>query len=479
MTKNILPVILSGGTGSRLWPLSRASFPKQYLSIKNKDSLSFLQETVKRVKKNENIDDPLIICNEEHRFIVAEQLRNIDVNYKSILLEPFGRNTAPAVTLAAIKAMDEGGDPILLVLPSDHIIKNIEQFNKVLDSAIQYCEAGKLVTFGIIPNKAETGYGYIESENVLDDKKLNGENIIRFIEKPDKDRAKIFISDKRFSWNSGIFLFKSSIFIDEIKKNNPEIYELCKKSLATKLLDLDFQRLEKRFFSLCPSISIDNAIMEKTNLGVVLPLNAGWNDMGSWESMWEVSDKDPKGNVSQGNVILENVSNCYLRSEDNRLIVGNGLNDLIVIDTLDAILIISKDNSQKVKEIVNQMLLDNKDEALIQKTIFRPWGNYHSIAKGTNWQVKKIIVKPNESLSLQMHNFRSEHWVVVSGIALVEINGKEKILDANQSIYIPPKSKHRLTNSGEEPLILIEVQSGNYLGEDDIVRFEDKYGRII
>ena len=479
MTKNILPVILSGGTGSRLWPLSRASFPKQYLSIKNKDSLSFLQETVKRVKKNENIDDPLIICNEEHRFIVAEQLRNIDVNYKSILLEPFGRNTAPAVTLAAIKAMDEGGDPILLVLPSDHIIKNIEQFNKVLDSAIQYCEAGKLVTFGIIPNKAETGYGYIESENVLDDKKLNGENIIRFIEKPDKDRAKNFISDKRFSWNSGIFLFKSSIFIDEIKKNNPEIYELCKKSLATKLLDLDFQRLEKRFFSLCPSISIDNAIMEKTNLGVVLPLNAGWNDMGSWESMWEVSDKDPKGNVSQGNVILENVSNCYLRSEDNRLIVGNGLNDLIVIDTLDAILIISKDNSQKVKEIVNQMLLDNKDEALIQKTIFRPWGNYHSIAKGTNWQVKKIIVKPNESLSLQMHNFRSEHWVVVSGIALVEINGKEKILDANQSIYIPPKSKHRLTNSGEEPLILIEVQSGNYLGEDDIVRFEDKYGRII
>ena len=476
-SNKIVPVILSGGTGSRLWPLSRASFPKQYLSIENTNSLSFLQETVKRVSKNKNIDDPIIICNEENRFIVAEQLRSIEVNYKSILLEPFGRNTAPAVTLAAIKAMEDGEDPILLVLPSDHLIKNLKQFNKVLDSANQYCEAGKLVTFGIIPTKAETGYGYIESENVLDVKKLNGENIIRFIEKPNKDRAKEFLSDKRFSWNSGIFLFKSSIFINEIKKNNPDIYELCKQSLANKLLDLDFQRLDKRFFSLCPNISIDNAIMEKTDLGVVIPLNVGWSDIGSWESMWEVSDKDSKGNVLQGNLIIENVNNSYLRSENNKLIVGIGFNDLIVIDTSDAILIIRKDESQEVKKIVHQLVLDNKPEALIHKTIYRPWGNYHSIAQGSNWQVKKIIVKPHESLSLQIHNFRSEHWVVVSGTALVEINGEEKFLNKNESCYIPVGSKHRLSNRGEEILTLIEVQSGSYFGEDDIIRLSDKYGR--
>ena len=473
----IVPVILSGGTGSRLWPLSRASYPKQYLSIQNQDSLSFLQETIKRVSKNKNFDDPIIICNEENRFIVAEQIKNIEVNYKSILLEPFGRNTAPAATLAAIKAMEDEEDPILLVLPSDHLIKNLKQFNKVLDYAIQYCEDGKLVTFGIVPNKAETGYGYIESENVLDINKLNGENIIRFIEKPNKDRAKEFLSDKRFSWNSGIFLFKSSIFINEIKKNNPEIYELCKKSLAKKLLDLDFQRLDKRFFSLCPNISIDNAIMEKTDSGIVIPMNVGWSDIGSWESMWEVSDKDSKGNVLQGNFILENVSNSYIRSENNRLIVGVGFNDLIVIDTSDAILIIRKEESQEVKKIVHQLVLDSKPEALIHKTIYRPWGNYDAIAKGHNWQVKKIIVKPNESMSLQKHNYRSEHWVVVSGTALVEINGEEKFLNKNESCYIPVGSKHRLSNIGQEMLTLIEVQSGSYFGEDDIIRFNDKYGR--
>ena len=476
MTKNILPVILSGGTGSRLWPLSRASYPKQYLKINDQDSLSFLQETVKRVTFNKDVDDPIIICNEEHRFIVAEQLRNIEVNYKSILLEPFGRNTAPAATLAALKAMENGQDPNLLVLPSDHLFKNLEHFDRVLDSAIKYCEGGKLVTFGIMPNKPETGYGYIESEEILDDKKLKGEKILRFIEKPNKELAKKFILEKRFSWNSGIFLFKASVFINEIKKRNLDIYQLCKKSLSTNLFDLDFQRLEKTFFSLCPNISIDNAIMEKTDLGVVLPLNAGWSDIGSWQSMWEVSKKNESENVIYGNVLANNVSNSYLRSSE-RLIVGIGLQDLIVIETIDAILVAKKGQDQEVKNIVNYLEEKGKSEANTHKTIYRPWGKYTSIASGKNWQVKEIIVKTGESLSLQLHKHRTEHWINVVGKALVEINGEEKILDKNESTYIPIGSKHRLTNIGDDHLIIIEVQSGHYLGEDDIIRFQDKYGR--
>ena len=476
ITKKIIPVILSGGTGSRLWPLSRASYPKQYLPIKNNDSLSFLQETVKRVSQNEDVDDPIVICNEEHRFIVAEQLRKIDVHCKSILLEPCGRNTAPAITIAAIKAIQNVVDPTLLVLPSDHLIKNLEEFNRVLNPAIECCDLGKLVTFGIVPDQPETGYGYIESEKILDPTRLRGEKIIRFIEKPDKDCAEKFILEKRFSWNSGIFLFKASIFIKEIKKRYPEIYELCKKSLSTKLYDLDFQRLEKSYFSLCPNISIDNAIMENTDLGVVFPLNVGWSDIGSWQSMWDVSDKNDLGNVISGNVITKDVKNSYLRS-DSRLIVGIGLENLIIIESDDAILIAKKSDSQKVKEIVQYLVSKNDDTAIRHKTVFRPWGNYMSLAQGNSWQVKKILVMPKQSLSLQMHNHRTEHWIIVDGTAVVEIDGNTKILNKNESTYIPLGSKHRLSNNSEKNLVLIEVQSGNYLGEDDIIRFEDKYGR--
>ncbi len=476
MINKILPVLLCGGSGTRLWPLSRASFPKQYLGMNPKESISFLQRTITRLENYDGINDPIVICNEEHRFIVAEQLRKINVVAKSILLEPIARNTAPAITAACLKSIEEEEDPSILVLPSDHIIQDNKTFLKVLEKAHHYVKQGKIVTFGITPHKAETGFGYIESEYPLNLKVLNGEKILRFIEKPVEKKAKEFISDKRFTWNSGIFFFKASTFISEIKSSFPEIYSLCKESLLINSFDLDFQRLDKNLFSKCQNISIDKAIMEKTNLGVVLPLNAGWSDIGSWESMWEVSDKDKLGNVTYGNVITRDVENSYFRS-DERLIVGIGLKNMIIVETIDAILISNKEQSQDVKNIVRELELKGNLEANTHKTIFRPWGNYTSIASGTNWQVKKIIVQPGESLSLQMHKYRTEHWINVCGKALVEINDEKIVLNQNESTYIPLGAKHRLTNTGNNSLIIVEVQSGDYLGEDDIIRFEDKYGR--
>ena len=472
----IVPVILSGGTGSRLWPLSRASYPKQYLEIKPKESISFFQETINRIKLYENIDDPIVICNEEHRFIVAEQMRKINVKPKSILLEPIGRNTAPAITIASLKAIESDANSIILVLPADHIIREPNKFIKVISKAVSYAKNGNLITFGITPNKAETGFGYIESEKELKNENLNGEKILRFIEKPNIEKAKKFIKEKRFSWNSGIFLFKANSFLRELKLYHPDMYELSKKSLLNNKLDFGFQRLDIETFSLCEKISVDKAIMEKTNFGIVLPLDAGWSDIGSWEAMWDISNKDDKGNVSLGKIVCQDVKNSYFRSED-RLIVGLGVEDLIVIETKDAVFVSKKSQSQKVKNIVEKLENKGSSEATIHKTIFRPWGYYTSIAEESNWQVKKISVKPGESLSLQLHNHRTEHWINVSGKALVEVDGEEIILNKNESTYIPLGSKHRLTNCGDVPLIMIEVQSGDYLGEDDIIRFEDKYKR--
>ena len=476
MMKKIIPIILCGGTGSRLWPLSRASFPKQFLEINKEESISFFQRTITRIKNYERIGNPIVICNEEHRFIVAEQLRKINIKHEAILLEPVGKNTAPAITIACLKAIENHLDPHLLVFPADHIIEDIESFIKVIDKSFDEVERGKLITFGITPNKPETGFGYIESEKELDTKKLNGEKIVNFIEKPDLEKAKKLVSDKKFSWNSGIFFFRAEVFLQELIKYKPNIYKLCKKSLLSNTLDLDFQRIEANSFSLCEDISFDKAIMEKTNLGVVYPLKAGWNDIGSLESMWEVSDKDEVGNSAIGKVITENVKNSYLRSE-NRLIVALGIEETIVVETVDAVLIAKKDQTQFVKNIVKKLEIDKNPEANIHKTIYRPWGNYSSISEGKNWQVKKIMVEKGESLSLQLHNHRTEHWVVVSGKALIEINGEKKLLNKNESAYIPLGSKHRLSNPGNSPLILIEVQSGDYLGEDDIIRFQDKYGR--
>ncbi len=472
----LIPVILCGGSGSRLWPLSRQSFPKQYLSLDSEDNKTLLQKTQLRMQGIKNIDDPILICNEEHRFIVAEQMKEINIKPMSILLEPFGKNTCPAIALAAIKALSIADNPNLLIVSSDHDIQNIENFVKSVELGMNFCNKDKLVTFGVIPNTPETGYGYIEAENPLDKENIKGEKIKKFLEKPDLITAKKLIKDNHFAWNSGIFLFNSKVILDEINKYNPTITKFCKESLKQTFIDLDFQRLSKEPFSKCPNISIDVAVMEKTKKGVVLPLDAGWRDIGSWDAVWEASKKTQEGNFVKGNIISENNNDCYLRSE-NKLLVCMGLKDLIVIDTNDAVLITNKRESQNIKNIVDNLKRKKIKEGILHKKVFRPWGNYESIAEDERWQVKLITVGPGNQLSLQMHHHRAEHWIVVKGTAKVQINDKELILGENQSTFIPLGSKHRLINPGKIPLILIEVQSGAYLGEDDITRFSDNYGR--
>ena len=472
----LIPVILCGGSGSRLWPLSRQSFPKQYLSIDSEDNKTLLQKTQLRMQGIKNIDDPILICNEEHRFIVAEQMKEINIKPMSILLEPFGKNTCPAIALAAIKSLSIADNPNLLIVSSDHDIQNIENFVKSVELGMNFCNKDKLVTFGVIPNTPETGYGYIEAENPLDKENIKGEKIKKFLEKPDLITAKKLIKDNHFAWNSGIFLFNSKVILDEINKYNPTITKFCKESLKQTFIDLDFQRLSKEPFSKCPNISIDVAVMEKTKKGVVLPLDAGWRDIGSWDAVWEASKKTQEGNFVKGNIISENNNDCYLRSE-NKLLVCMGLKDLIVIDTNDAVLITNKRESQNIKNIVDNLKRKKIKEGILHKKVFRPWGNYESIAEDERWQVKLITVGPGNQLSLQMHHHRAEHWIVVKGTAKVQINDKELILGENQSTFIPLGSKHRLINPGKIPLILIEVQSGAYLGEDDIMRFSDNYGR--
>ena len=473
----IIPVILCGGTGSRLWPLSRQSYPKQFLSINSKANKSLLQSTQERIKNINGLRDPILICNEEHRFLVAEQMREINIKPNSILLEPIGRNTAPAIVLAALKAVEIEKDPILLVLSSDHFIGNQSQFIKVINEGIQYAERERLVTFGVIPDSPDTGYGYIKSELPLDGSKVYGSNIESFIEKPDLETAKELIKDKRYTWNSGMFIFKANSILKEIKNHAPIILKYCKDALEESLFDLDFQRLKKEAFKKCPNISIDVAVMEKTNIGTVLPLKAKWTDIGSWDSVWKISNKDINNNFIKGKVLAKDTTNCYLRSE-KRLITTIGIKDLIIIETSDAILVAEKSKSQEVKNVVNLLKQEGISEGQEHKKIYRPWGFYESIIDEERWQVKIINVKPGEKLSLQKHHHRSEHWIVVSGTANVEIDGKQTTLHENQSSYIPIGSKHRLSNPGKIMLKLIEVQSGSYLGEDDIQRFEDNYGRV-
>tara|TARA_S200000501_G_C20845026_1_gene753295 strand:- start:559 stop:1998 length:1440 start_codon:yes stop_codon:yes gene_type:complete len=477
MGKKIVPVIMCGGSGSRLWPLSRQSFPKQFLKLTSSKN-SLLQKTQLRLNKLVDISSPILICNEVHRFIVAEQMREINIKPFSILLEPFAKNTAPAITLAALKALEieDDKDPILLVLSSDHEIKNEEKFLEVLNAGLEFALKNRLVTFGIIPDSPHIGYGYIKAENPLNRNKISGENIIKFTEKPDLETAKIFLKDKRYTWNSGIFLFKAKTIINELNKYVPDVISCCKSSINKSQLDLDFERINEEEFNKCPEISIDFSVMEKTDKGTVLPLDAGWSDIGSWESLWEISPKDKDGNHINGRVINHSSINCFLKSE-KRLLVGIGLNNLIAVETNDATLVADKAHSQKVKEVVN--ILKNKEmpEGLNHSTIYRPWGSYITIAEDSRWQVKMIEVKPKGKLSLQMHHHRAEHWVVVKGRAQVEIENQINFLSENQSTYIPLGKKHRLSNPGKIPLIIIEIQSGSYVGEDDIVRFEDVYGR--
>ena len=402
-------------------------------------------------------------------------MREINIDDFIILLEPFGRNTAPAITLAALKSLELEEDPTLLVLSSDHEIKNIQKFLTIIDMGLKFSEMNKLVTFGVVPKSPETGYGYIKATKPFGDK-IDGFNIESFIEKPNKEKAQIFIKDNRFTWNSGIFMFKAKEIIKEINEFSPEILLSCKNSISKSILDLDFQRLDKVSFEKCPDISIDIAVMEKTSRGIVIPLDVGWNDVGSWEVVWETSNKDLDGNYKEGTIVLENTKNSYFRSE-NRLIVGVDLNDLIVVETRDAILISDRKSSQKVKKIVNDLKKNKIPEGKTHTKVYRPWGHYISVAEANTWQVKLIMVKPGGKLSLQMHHYRSEHWVVVNGTARVEVDNKVEVLSENQSVYIPLGSKHRLSNPGKISLTLIEVQSGSYLGEDDIVRIEDFYGR--
>ena len=472
----LIPVILCGGTGTRLWPLSRASYPKQYWNLTGQNDQSLLQRTQLRLKKLKEIKDPILICNQDHRFIVAEQIREINVDANSIILEPIGRNTAPAITIAALKACEKGEDPLLLILAADHEIQDIEKFHAVINAAIPYAERGRLITFGIVPTSAETGYGYIKSNTSINKANLNGIEITQFVEKPNKETAQKFLNDKRFTWNSGMFLFRASIILKEIERLAPEILNYCKESLNKGNQDLDFFRLDKESFENCENLAIDVAIMEKTNLGTVIPLDAGWSDVGSWKNLWITGDKDSQGNIIQGNVITKNSKNCYLRSE-SRLVVGIGINNLAVIETDDAILISDMDETQKAKNIVEELEKKSASEGKAHRKIYRPWGNYFSVVEGKNWQVKRIEVKPGESLSLQKHNHRAEHWVVVKGTALIERDNKKELLERNQSTYIPIGCKHRLSNPGKIPVELIEVQSGDYLGEDDIIRYEDIYGR--
>ncbi len=476
-SRKILPVILCGGSGSRLWPLSRQSFPKQFLSLNFTNGESLLQRTQNRTRILKNVQDPILICNEEHRFIVAEQMRAIEVKPNAIILEPFGRNTAPAITVAALKSLELYEDPNLLILSSDHQIENEKKFAEVIEKAVEISDQGSLITFGIIPTSPEVGYGYIKSAEPLIKSKKEFSNIECFIEKPDRKSAQNFIKDSRFSWNSGIFMFKAKSILRELDKLSPNLVKKCQQSLNSKLFDLDFQRLDKIYFNDCPNVSIDVCVMEKTQNAIVFSLDVGWSDVGSWDFVWKISKPDLNGNVIKGNVIEKETINSYVSSE-SRMVACIGLNNMIVVETRDAILVASKDKSQDVKHLVKMLKEKDMPQGLEHQISYRPWGTYESLVKKKTWQVKLIKVKPGEKLSLQKHQYRSEHWVVVSGKAKVEINGKETILNENQSSYIPIGSKHRLSNPGNVELKMIEVQSGSYLGEDDIERFDDNYGRI-
>ena len=475
-TTALIPVILCGGTGTRLWPLSRASYPKQYWPLGGDGDATLLQQTHQRLKGLNGLAAPMLICNEDHRFIVAEQMRQIGVEPNAIMLEPIGRNTAPAITVAALQATALGEDPLMLVLAADHLIRDAAHFRDAIDAGRQPAEEGRLVTFGIVPTAPETGYGYIEASQPFTSGQLLDVPITRFVEKPDRSSAEQFLSTGRFTWNSGMFLFKASAMLAELERLAPEVVSCCRAALEQDVADLDFLRLEREAFAKCPNVAIDVAVMEQTQLGSVLPLSAGWSDVGSWSALWDTADRDDDGNVLRGRVISEGSRNCYLRSE-HRLVVGLGLENLVVVETDDAVLIADRSQAQNVKTVVKQLEADGSSEAKAHRKIYRPWGHYTGVVEDSRWQVKRISVKPGASLSRQMHHHRAEHWIVVKGTAMVERDGESQLIGENQSTYIPLGCKHRLTNPGRIPVELIEVQSGAYLGEDDIVRFDDAYGR--
>ena len=466
----LFSIIMCGGSGTRLWPLSRAQFPKQFLPLVNDSSM--LQDTILRVPEV-NHTSSIFICNEEHRFLVAEQVKQLNRSQQTILLEPEGRNTAPAVALAALNILQNQDDALMLVLAADHVIQDVNKFHQAIDVATAAAEHGKLVTFGIVPTHPETGYGYIKQGDI------NGNgcfSVDKFVEKPNKNIAQEYLDSGNYLWNSGMFLFKASRYIEELKKYRPDILVACQKAMISAKQDLDFLRPKSDEFLQCESESIDYAVMEKTTSAVVVPLDAGWSDVGSYSALWEVSQQDEKNNVLKGDVIAQQTTNSYIHS-DNKLITTLGVDNLVVIDTPDAVLVADKERVQDVKNIVEQLKKEKRSEVQLHREVYRPWGKYDSVDTGERFQVKRITVNAGAKLSVQMHHHRAEHWIIVSGTAKVTLDDDTFLLSENQSTYIPIGVVHALENPGKLPLEMIEVQSGSYLGEDDIVRFEDKYGR--
>ena len=459
-------VLMAGGSGTRLWPLSRAAHPKQFMALHGGDTM--LQATMNRLS-GLSIESSITICNEEHRFFVAEQLREID-KLGSIILEPVGRNTAPAIALAAILSNE---DDLLLVLAADHVIKDETAFTKAVADAIPLAEAGKLVTFGIVADRPFTGYGYIRRGCA----KGIGFAVDQFVEKPSIEVAQAYVDSGEYYWNSGMFLVKASRYLSELLKFRPDIYEACKSSMAEVKADLDFVRIDSAKFEGCPSESIDYAVMEKTEDAVVVPMDAGWSDIGSWSSLWDISEKDDNGNATHGDIILHETSNSYVRT-DGKLVATIGVDDLVIVSTKDALVVAHKDSVQDVKVIAEKLKSESRAEWKNHREVYRPWGKYDSIDSGERYQAKRITVKPGAKLSVQMHHHRAEHWVVVSGTAKVTNGEKTFMLSENESTYIPLGVIHSLENPGKVPLEIIEIQSGSYLGEDDIVRFNDIYGRV-
>jgi mannose-1-phosphate guanylyltransferase/mannose-1-phosphate guanylyltransferase/mannose-6-phosphate isomerase len=465
----MIPVILSGGSGTRLWPLSRGQYPKQFLPLVSEHTM--LQETMLRLSGVAELQAPIAVCNEDHRFMMAEQLWEIGTRPAAIILEPIGKNTAPAVAMAALTAKSE--DDVLLILPADHVISDKPAFHKAVEQANQLAKQGFLVTFGIVPTEPETGYGYIKRDNTPVG---NAFKVAAFVEKPNLETAKRYLDSGEYFWNSGMFAFTAGNFLKELEKFNPAMLDACRRAHAAAKVDLDFVRLDKESFSACPSDSIDYAVMEKSDKVVVIPLDAGWNDVGSWSALWDVTDKDESGNAISGDVLTVDTKNSFIFSE-HKLVTVIGVSDLIVVETKDAVMISAKDRVQDVKEIVNQLKKQGRAEAESHRKVYRPWGHYDSVDSGERHQTKRLVVKPGAKLSVQKHHHRAEHWVVVKGTALVTKGDQTVLITENESTFIPLGTVHSLENPGVIPLEIVEVQSGSYLGEDDIVRFGDHYGR--
>ncbi|KAF3998168.1 mannose-1-phosphate guanylyltransferase/mannose-6-phosphate isomerase [Glaciimonas immobilis] len=471
MSLPLIPVVLCGGSGTRLWPLSRDTYPKQFLPLLGEETL--LQQTMQRLRKIDGMGAPLLVCNESSRFIAAEQLREIGITDANILLEPMRRNTAPAIAVAALQAMAHGDDPILMVLPSDHVIKNQATFSAAVNIAKQAAEEGKLVTFGISPLGPETGYGYIRAGTASAGQ---AQPVLEFVEKPDRATAEKYLASGNYFWNSGMFVFRASRYLEELSRFHPEIVAACQNALALAKNDLDFIRLDSASYIASPDKAIDYAVMERTEYACVVPLDAGWSDIGSWTAVWEAAAKNADNNATHGDVILQDCDNCLVHGT-TRLVSAIGLRDIVIVETADAVLVMHKDHAQNIKQLVEKLSTTQRPEVLQHREVARPWGSYDSIGKGPRFQVKRITVKPGAKLSLQMHHHRAEHWVVATGTARITNGEQVYLLTENQSTYIPVGVVHSLENPGKIPLELIEIQSGTYLGEDDIVRLEDRYGR--